>query len=66
MREIKLTFEWDGKTVHKEVNGFQGGGCLKQTDFINQALGTTIEEEMKPEYYLPNPEGLEQQNKVYS
>jgi hypothetical protein len=66
MKKITLTFKWDGKTVEKDVEGFEGGGCITATDFINKALGSTEEEQMKPSYYLPNPEGLDVQAKVYN
>jgi len=65
MKEIKLTFKWDGKTVNKEVSGFQGNGCLSQTQFIDAALGTVQESEMKSDFFVPNPEGLDQQNEVH-
>lgn len=36
---MTLTFEWDGKTVHKETSGFEGEACVKETAFIEKALG---------------------------
>jgi hypothetical protein len=66
MKKIILTFKWDGKTVNKEVEGFDGVGCVSSTDFINKALGSVEETIMKPSYYIPNPEGLDIQNKIYN
>jgi hypothetical protein len=37
-KEIVLTFEWDGKTVHKETFGFEGKACTEETAFIEEAL----------------------------
>jgi hypothetical protein len=39
MPELKLTFEWDGQTVHKETTGFTGKDCESLTSFIEKALG---------------------------
>ena len=39
MPQLKLTFEWDGATVHKETSGFTGKDCESVTDFIEKALG---------------------------
>lgn len=64
MKEIILTFNDDG-TVDKEVKGFKGGTCKDATKFIEQAIGTVTEEKLSPEYYLPNPAGLDQQAKCY-
>ena len=41
MPEIILTFEWDGKTVHKSTKGFIGKACTAKTSFIDKALGLT-------------------------
>jgi len=64
MKEIILTFEEDG-SVHKEVNGYKSDTCLKDTDFIDKAIGKVEETKLKPEYHLPNPVGLDQQQKLY-
>ena len=42
-KEITLTFEWDGQTVHKETKGFKGKSCAKETQFIDEALGGGVE-----------------------
>ena len=36
--EIILTFEWDGKTVHKETKNFSGKSCTAETGFIEETL----------------------------
>jgi Protein of unknown function (DUF2997). len=52
MAEIILTFELDGKTVHKQTKGFTGSDCVSKTKFIEEALGTTVGERRKTsEYY---------------
>jgi len=66
MKQIILTFEDDGKTVHKEVSGFSGKGCASATEFIEKALGKTKETKISPEYYIPTPVGIDQQAKCYS
>jgi len=39
MPEIELTFELDGKTVHKKTKGFTGQDCVEKSKFIEDALG---------------------------
>jgi len=50
-QEIILTFEWDGKTVHKETKGFQGNECVSKTKWIENALGSAGKHKMKAEGY---------------
>ena len=47
---IKFIINQDG-TVTEEVIGEQGGECLKLTESIEEALGTVVTREYKPEYY---------------
>jgi len=55
MPELKLTFEWDGKTVHKETSGFTGKDCESVTDFIEKALkGRDVERTRKESFYVQN------------
>ena len=51
MAELILTFDWDGKTVHKETKGFTGKECVSKTKFIEEALGTVGDKKFKSEYY---------------
>jgi len=51
MAEIILTFENDGKTVHKETKGFVGKSCVEETKFLEEALGTPANRKYKSEYY---------------
>jgi len=52
MPEIILTFELDGKTVHKETKGFTGSNCVSKSKFIEDALGGKTKNRMfKSEYY---------------
>ena len=51
MAEIILTFEWDGKTVHKETKGYVGTQCTEATKFLEEALGKASNRRYKAEYY---------------
>jgi hypothetical protein len=54
---LKLTFEWDGKTVNKETSGFDGKTCTESTDFIEKALGAHDKNiTFKPEYHKKSPD----------
>lgn len=49
--EMTLTFEWDGKTVHKETKGFKGKACVEKTAFVEKALGGhDMKRKLKPSY----------------
>lgn len=51
---ITLTFEWDGVTVQKDLEGFEGKSCKEKTAFVEQALGAYDEKTtFKPEYLRP-------------
>lgn len=50
-KKITLIFEWDGKTVHKETEGFTGNDCVDETKFIEEALGKSSKRTFKSEYY---------------
>lgn len=65
-KTIKLTFDRKTKMVKKEVSGYQGSTCQKATEFIDLAIGTVVQTDLKPEYHIPNPEGLDVQAKVYN
>jgi len=55
MPELKLTFEWDGATVHKETSGFTGKDCESVTEFIEKALkGRDLERTRKKTFYVNN------------
>ena len=47
---IKFIINQDG-TVTEEVIGEQGGECLELTRSIEDALGSVVTREFKPEYY---------------
>lgn len=36
-----LTFENDGKTIHKETKGFSGKQCMEVTEFIEKGLNAS-------------------------
>lgn len=51
MPEMILTFDWDGKTVHKETKNFEGKSCTEDTAFIEKALGGhDMKRKFKDEY----------------
>lgn len=56
MPEMILTFEWDGKTVHKQTKGFKGSSCVKETKFIEEGLGKAGDRKLKAEYYIREQE----------
>ena len=47
---IKFIINQDG-TVTEEVVGEQGGECLELTRSIEDALGSVVTREYKPDYY---------------
>ena len=47
---IKFIISQDG-TVTEEVIGEEGGQCLDLTTSIEDALGSVVTREFKPEYY---------------
>ena len=50
-REVVVTFDWDGKGVHKETFGFVGKACTDETKFVEEALkGSTQKRRFKAEY----------------
>jgi hypothetical protein len=50
MKEIILTVDLDGKTK-LETKGFKGKACLKASKFLEDALGKTTGNQLKPAYY---------------
>jgi hypothetical protein len=51
MPELILTFEMDGKTVHKQTKGFSGSDCVSKTKFVEDALGAPVGERKKTSDY---------------
>jgi hypothetical protein len=51
MGQMLLVFDWDGKTVHKKTRGFKGKSCVKETDFIEKALGIAKKREYTNEFH---------------
>lgn len=50
MARVICRIQKDG-TVTTEVQGMKGEGCHAITAAFQQALGSTVEEENRPEYY---------------
>ena len=54
-REMEIEIDRDGK-VNIKVKGVQGADCLEFSQFLEEALGETVEQEITSEYYqLPMP-----------
>jgi DUF2997 family protein len=54
-REMEIEIDRDGK-VNIKVKGIQGADCLEFSQFLEEALGETVEQEVTSEYYqLPTP-----------
>ena len=54
-REIEIEIGRDGK-VNIKVKGVQGVDCLEFSQFLEEALGETVEQELTSEYYqVPAP-----------
>jgi len=49
-REMEIEIGRDGK-VSIKVNGVQGEECLEFSQFLEKALGETLEQERTSEYY---------------
>ena len=49
-REIEIEIGRDGK-INIQVKGVQGADCLEFSQFLEEALGETLEQEMTSEYY---------------
>jgi hypothetical protein len=54
-REMEIEIGRDGK-VNIRVQGVQGAECLEFSQFLEEALGETVEQDLTSEYYqLPAP-----------
>ena len=50
-RKVVVTFDWDGKGIHKETFGFEGKACTEETAFLEEALrGRNQKRKFKAEY----------------
>lgn len=66
LKTIKLTFDRKTGKVIKDVQGFTSSECVSKTQFIDTAIGKVEKTEFKPEYHLPNTEGLDVQAKLFN
>lgn len=62
--QIILTFEMDGKTVHKETKGFIGSECISKTLFIEKALGKAGERTRKSEFFQEKVKDEQEQDRI--
>lgn len=51
MKTIEITVAPDGHSK-VETSGFTGDHCREASRFIEQALGMSTQERLKPEFYL--------------
>jgi hypothetical protein len=64
-KEIVVTFDWDGKGVHKETFGFDGKACVEETAFVEEALkGRNQKRKFKAEYLKAKRLKIEQRIKA--
>jgi hypothetical protein len=49
-REMEIEIGRDGK-INIKVKGVQGADCLEFSQFLEEALGDTVEQELTSEYY---------------
>lgn len=62
--EIEFEIRKDG-TVHAQVVGAKGGGCLEYAKLLEQILATTGDVQLTSEYYeLPTGVQVNLENKV--
>jgi hypothetical protein len=57
-KTIEITVDPKGQTT-VETRGFTGSQCREASRFVEQALGKTTTEQLKPEFY--QPQATEQQ-----
>jgi hypothetical protein len=50
MKEIIMTVDENGE-VSIETKGFKGKSCLKESEFLKNALGKTLFSQLTPAYY---------------
>lgn len=50
MQRIEITISPDGKTK-VETHGFVGNACRKASAFLEQALGKSTKDSLKPEFF---------------
>lgn len=51
MKTIRVLISPEGK-VTVETKGFSGASCREASKFIEEALGTRIDERLKAEFYV--------------
>ena len=59
MKQIEITVFTNGETK-VETTGFVGGECVSASRFIEQALGLTAIDTLKPEYHQASQLNSEQ------
>ncbi len=50
MKEIIMTVSADGE-VKVETKGFKGKSCIKESEFLENALGKELKKQLTPAYY---------------
>ncbi|SLM30778.1 conserved hypothetical protein [Desulfamplus magnetovallimortis] len=55
MKQIIIDICSDGE-VHVETKGFTGSECLESSQFVKDLLGSEVERELVPAFYMRNRE----------
>lgn len=61
-KEIILTVADDG-TIEIETRGFKGKSCMKESAFLENALGKNLSTQLTPAYYEHDGSGIEARKK---
>ena len=59
---IEITVAPDG-TTKVETSGFSGAECRNASQFIEKALGSSVNEQLKTEFFQANQHQAENQNR---
>lgn len=59
-QDIEITISPSGE-VSFTVKGVKGGGCIEETRFLEEAVGSVVEREKTSEFYEEAPAGSVQQ-----
>jgi len=62
MKTIEIIVAPDGKTK-VQTKGFQGSSCREGSRFLEEALGTRLQEQITPEFHQQSPLQQSQQQR---
>ena len=58
MKKVIMDVMNETAEIKIETNGFTGSSCVKETQFLKDALGEEMEKELKPIYYANEKKGF--------